>query len=393
MWSCPVVGRLVPVAAVTLFLAALVGAAPAAGSAVACQWSGQQSADPGSLQNRLLGVAMSSPCNGWAVGYYQKAGYDPTLIEHWDGQSWTRQPSPNGPGALNQLDGVAAVSSTDAWAVGTTGRRTLVEHWGGRAWKVQPSASPGGASRHDWLFGVAAVSSQSAWAVGYQSDPAKHERRGLTLIEHWDGKAWKVQPSPNPAITRDPSDHLFAVAAVSPADAWAVGQDRTDNVYRTLIEHWNGKRWEVRPSPANPSRRNSELDGVAVVSPTDVWAVGFVLVNRRSHTLIEHWNGSTWQVQPSPIGYLNGVAAVSPTDAWAVGDTIDGQQLLEHWNGSTWELQPSPSSPTTASGLYGIAAVSPSDVWAVGVRFSSPYDYHPANRTLIEQWNGTAWTG
>ncbi|HEY4388878.1 MAG TPA: hypothetical protein VGN34_30885, partial [Ktedonobacteraceae bacterium] len=47
-----------------------------------------------------------------------------------------------------------------------------------------------------------------------------------------------------------------------------------------------------------------------------------------SKTLIEHWNGSTWSVVPSPspgsspassFNFLNGIEALSPHNIWAVG--------------------------------------------------------------------------
>lgn len=45
-----------------------------------------------------------------------------------------------------------------------TASQTLVEHWNGKTWKVQPSPNPG---KGTLLFGVAATSSTNAWAVGY----------------------------------------------------------------------------------------------------------------------------------------------------------------------------------------------------------------------------------
>jgi hypothetical protein len=44
---------------------------------------------------------------------------------------------------------------------------------------------------------------------------------------------------------------------------------------------------------------------------------------------------------------------------------------------------------TGASDLYGVTARGPDDVWAVG---SSSSDGFTTTRTLIEHWDGTAWT-
>jgi hypothetical protein len=60
---------------------------------------------------------------------------------------------------------VAALSANDVWAVGYfsgQGYRTLVEHWNGSSWSVATSANLTG---DDVLYGVDAIAS-GAWAVG-----------------------------------------------------------------------------------------------------------------------------------------------------------------------------------------------------------------------------------
>ncbi len=338
---------------------------------------------------------MTSACNGWAVGYYQNGTAGLALIERWNGKVWKRRRSPQ-PGYESELSGVAALSARDAWTVGSSNYgRTLIEHWNGRAWKVQRSPNPGGSGREDGFLGVAAVSPRDAWAVGeYNSLKVIFSR---TLIAHWNGKAWKVQRSPNPAIKDNGVDGLAAIAAVSSTDAWAVGTDKKRGVYRTLVDHWNGKAWKVQPSP-NPSTHFNELEGVAATSSSNAWAVGYYSNGARtghSRTLIERWNGKAWKVQPSGTGTaggrFHGVAALSPTEAWAVGHANGGYQtLVEHWNGKSWKLQPTPTPSTTLNELYGVAAVSPKDAWAVGQYAPSS---GPADLTLIDHWNGSAWSG
>ena len=59
-------------------------------------------------------------------------------------------------------------------------------------------------------------------------------------MEHWNGTAWSVVPSPNvgPVLTLS-----HGVAAVSANDVWAVGSyDVTD---KALVEHWDGTAWSV----------------------------------------------------------------------------------------------------------------------------------------------------
>ncbi len=82
------------------------------------------------------------------------------------------------------------------------------------------------------------------------------------------------------------SSALWAVAAVSANDVWAVGSDNnSSNVFQTLTEQWNGKQWSVVKSPS-PGSFNNQLLGVAAVSANDVWAVG----HADSNTLIENYH-------------------------------------------------------------------------------------------------------
>src|SRR5689334_10210569 len=109
---------------------------------------------------------------------------------------------------------------------------------------------------------------------------------------------WEAQPRNVGSGT----NQLNAVSAVSDCDVWAVGtrlkvNTRTD---QALIEHWNGKAWKVFPS-ANPGDSNgTQLSGVAATSSSNAWAVGDYFNGASDQTLIEHWNGTAWKVQPSP---------------------------------------------------------------------------------------------
>jgi hypothetical protein len=61
----------------------LVGAAP-----ICRTWGGAQPPNVGTLDNTLLGVAVVSSCNAWAVGRYLDGANNETLIEHWNGSAW-----------------------------------------------------------------------------------------------------------------------------------------------------------------------------------------------------------------------------------------------------------------------------------------------------------------
>src|SRR5262249_55107849 len=114
-------------------------------------WRVVASPNFGTVFNTLYGVAATSPSDVWAVGDYFTDGYiwPQTLIEHWDGSAWTILTSPNPGSAGNTLNAVAALAPNDAWAVGyslnprgTIGS-TLIEHWDGTSWSVVASPNNG----------------------------------------------------------------------------------------------------------------------------------------------------------------------------------------------------------------------------------------------------------
>ena len=87
-------------------------------------WSGPQPPSPGTEDNNLNGVAVLSPCNAWAVGFYlDSGGKDQTLTEHWNGSTWTVVPSPNVAGIDNILNGVRAESPPTSGRWGKARRR------------------------------------------------------------------------------------------------------------------------------------------------------------------------------------------------------------------------------------------------------------------------------
>jgi len=59
----------------------------------------------------LQSVTVEGVNNVWAVGYYIDDNFvNQTLVEHWDGQSWTIIPSPNRGTDGSQLNSIIDVS-------------------------------------------------------------------------------------------------------------------------------------------------------------------------------------------------------------------------------------------------------------------------------------------
>jgi len=144
------------------------------------------------------------------------------------------------------------------------------------------------------------------------------------------------------------------------------------------------------PSTGN----NVSLLGAAARSNTDAWAVGeqFVAAGQPPAPAVAyHWDGTAWSLVPTPslgeFGALDAVSASSANDAWAAGFTMIGHRdfgtLLEHWNGRAWSAKSVDAITGAAVRLTGVADLGRSDAWAVG---------EGATGGLAEHWNGTTWS-
>ena len=72
-------------------------------------------------------------------------------------------------------------------------------------------------------------------------------------------------------------NYLMSISVISSTNVWAVGasDNSTFSEQLTLTEHWNGSQWQVVPSPS-PSQDYNVLWGVTAVSADNIWAVGSI---------------------------------------------------------------------------------------------------------------------
>ena len=139
------------------------------------------------------------------------------------------------------------------------------------------------------------------------------------------GGKWHVATVPQPGRQRD---MLFAAAAVSARDVWVAGDAEGSNgVFRTLVEHFNGSRWSVMPTP-NPGAGRAITCTRSTRSAADnVWAVGQgnVGAGAPDQPLAEHWNGRT--------GWLPGFRAASSAERTARRRSRDFPTARSGWPG------------------------------------------------------------
>ncbi len=342
------------------------------------------------------------------------------IVETWNGTTWTLAPQPSLPtGHGGGLFAVSCVTGSDCWAVGAIvgvggnggPSGTLIENWDGSTWSVVPSPTPSGPGVAGALLqGVSCVSASSCFAVGYSTDQSGN---GLNdVIEQWNGATWSLVPG---AATGQTYDGLSTVQCLAADDCWAVGNagpvPQNPNFLpifpgavgdQGLIEHWDGASWSVTPSAAYPSPSGGYLNGLSCANAADCWASG-ATTDASGHpagVLMEHWNGSTWTDMSSSVpnsttpAILSSISCLSPVQCWAVGSSggfggnggngFQPQSFIENWNGSSWSVDPSPNV-TALSLLNSVTCVRAVGCVTVGSAATMGGPNDPGLRSFVEQ--------
>lgn len=313
-------------------------------------------------------------------------------------QQFTTQNTVATTASLSSLVSVAAISANDAWAVGYTSsapgeqsvsHSALIEHWDGKSWRIVPSQASG--IGNDWLYEVKAVSANDVWAVGYSRNPSDGllSASNRVLIEHWDGQTWQITGAKN-----GPTGNglLNALTVVAPNDIWAAGLFYgAEDGPHPLLEHWDGANWQTVSLQGKDAPVSGMLNGMIATSAHDVWVVGAgrYTGETQSRGLVLHWNGSQWQPEPvsQSIASLNSISAISPQNIWATGADRNGRVLIEHWDGRQWNNVALPASFAGVQTGLDISAVSANDVWAVGSMRGGDNFKH----MLLLHWDGESW--
>ncbi len=180
----------------------------------------------------LFAVSADASNDVWAVGFQGPENDNSrTLVLHFDGTSWKMVASPSVGSGASQLNGVAALAPDDVWAVGFStpvappkeaATLTLIEHWDGTSWTVvaSPNVGPNSVFQSNILDGVTAVSPTDIWAFGSYT-MADGSGQQKTLLMNWNGTAY-IASSPSP-VKGDFLPVLFC--SPSPGVLWIVGSE------------------------------------------------------------------------------------------------------------------------------------------------------------------------
>lgn len=189
------------------------------------------------------------------------------------------------------------------------------------------------------------------------------------FISFWDGTKWNDIESPT-------TNDLYAVDFIAPDNGWAVGDGG-------IILHWDGMAWTIIRQTGNELYSGYELQDIAIISDTEVWAAGGVNSEGGGGPLLVHlqWDGQTWQ-ELDPKGpycdcYLYAIAMLSTSEGWAVGGGGITATTV-HWDGSSWQIVSNPGNYW----LYSVVALASNEVWASGTNHDSD---------IVLHWDGQEW--
>ncbi|AKU99836.1 hypothetical protein AKJ09_06500 [Labilithrix luteola] len=215
----------------------------------------------------VYGMAGRSSTDVWAVGPFLESLAQPTV---WHCGGWSSGapawvPSITTPGANPwdrepSFNAVLTTASGDVWVVGEGGKTRWSSGWRGEAtsWKVVDSLTslP--------LHALWSAPNGEVWAVGGGGIVRRFSRQADGTIS--------VTPVPFPTLAS-----LRAIAGASATDLWVAGNDGT-------LAHWDGSVWSL--VELDPKTKVTDLFGLWLSGPDDVWAVGLDAVLHKGTKLL-----------------------------------------------------------------------------------------------------------
>jgi hypothetical protein len=192
--------------------------------------------------------------------------------------------------------------------------QTLIQQWNGSSWSIVPSPSPD--PFQNLLTDIDGVSANDVWAIGnLGNDGYGGTTAGLVL--HWDGASWSQMNVPGTV-----SDGTFNVPtlqdviALSANDVWIGGRAFSwiDFKIVPIALHWNGQTWQRTVMSSVPNDGQG-FQSIAALSATKVYAFG---------SMIARFTGTGWAAESAGVpGTLIDAAATGTSTVWAIGYRYD----------------------------------------------------------------------
>ena len=308
-------------------------------------------------------------------------------------------------GTVPACGGVSCPSAETCVAVGnyqSGGELPMANTWNKGQWSAKALPYPEGGN-HVALTGVTCASTNACFAVGYETKTAGIR---VPVADRMSGAGeWSEVPVSLPPGATEAG--LQGVSCTSSTQCVAVGVSMTcssppcsngEGTQSPFALLWNeGSGWTVQELNP-PEATKAGLEGVSCPAANYCVAVGFSELNGAKTALTETWNGSTtWSpvtAHAPPQGGsfilgLSGVSCSSTSACTAVGTYASSggdASLVERWNGTAWSLQ-SAANTGHPEDLAGVSCAGPQECTAVGY-----YEPNGIWVAMVQSWNGSAWS-
>ena len=162
-------------------------------------------------------------------------------------------------------------------------------------------------------------------------------------------------------------------------------------VAASALPAYAAPQWSIFPTPSPVAPPTGSLAAIACPTSAMCFSVG------GDSPMAERSNGSVWTLVslPKPAGSgiarLWGIACPTAASCFAVGfrqvGSAGGEKtLVEHWNGTAWSIQTSPNPVGETNYLRSVSCPSPTSCFAIGGNQSGS-----TQQTLIEHFDGSTW--
>jgi hypothetical protein len=214
-----------------------------------------------STEARIRETAVIAPDDAWIAGLEWTGTGDEPLVEHYDGDQWTRTPLPDG---VQDVNAISATSAGDVWAIVDVGNgMPTTLYWSGAAWRTARLPAP----TRDEGVSVAAgdilvLGPRDAWATGILA------HQGVVpgpVLWHWNGKKWKL-------VTVDaPEDSLTKLASDGGHGVWMVSAGPRPTADLLHYSHGGVTR---EPAPVEPGTTAGVDEIVLIPGTRSLWGAG-----------------------------------------------------------------------------------------------------------------------
>ena len=202
--------------------------------------------------------------------------------------------------------------------------------------------------------------------------------------------------NPSAYISPPANPPLNSVYMLSPSEGWAVGDSRPSTEANTTIT--SNIAVDVKTATSTTTIVSSivSTDASTFTIPVTTTSTAFTISTSTTASStgtgtiasakILYWDGSTWNLVPSPpfslpsafqspkpsaynltsVSFGPPNNPISRNDGWAVGCTFDPVSVAIHWDGVSWSVQRAGLVGANAGCLQSVFMVSPTDIWAVG---------------------------